>query len=307
MRVAFQCDPFETLTPQTDTSLALMAEALRRGFDVFFYTAQDLSWCDGHLSAEGHHLILNEREIRKRDWSSTTESLSEFDLIWIRQDPPFDMGYLTPTYLLETLPSSTKILNDPAGIRRAPEKLLTTHFPDLMPSTLITYHPEEALFFLEKNKSVVLKSLYNHGGQSVYHVSTPDELKLNWNVLKRSHPKEPFLCQKFLPDIYDGDKRLFLINGCYAGGFKKIPVAGDFRSNIGMGGEPQPHKATSRDLDICQAIGPLLRELGLFFVGIDIIGDYLIEINVTSPTGLKAYETLYSERLEEKIWDGLID
>lgn len=306
MRVAFQCDPFETLKPQTDTSLALMEEALRRDLEVFFYTAQDLSWREGCLSAEGHFLTLNGGEIRKRDWSSTTENLSEFDFIWIRQDPPFDMGYLTPIYLLETLPSSTKILNDPAGIRRAPEKLLTTHFPDLMPPTLITYRPEEALFFLEKHKSLVLKSLYSHGGRSVYHVSTPEELRTNWSALKRSHPKEPFLCQKFLSDVYDGDKRLFLIDGCYAGGFKKIPATGDFRGNIGMGGEPKPHEATSRDLDVCREIGPLLKELGLYFVGIDIIGDYLIEINVTSPTGLKAYEALYSERLEEKIWNKLL-
>lgn len=306
MRVAFQCDPFEELSVQTDTSLALIHEALRRELEVFFYTPRSLSWRDGLLTSEGHFLSLDSSGIKKRDWTSTTERLDSFQIIWIRQDPPFDMGYLTPTYLLETLPSSTLMINDPGGIRRAPEKLLTTHFPDFMPPTLISYHLEEASFFLKEHGSLTLKSLYSYGGRSVYRVSSPEELSQKWSSLKRSHPQEPFLCQKFLPEVYDGDKRLFLIDGCYAGGYKKLPAKGDFRSNLVLGGEAQPHKATPRDHDICEAIGPVLRDLGLFFVGIDVIGDYLIEINVTSPTGLKAYEALYTERLEQKIWDRLL-
>lgn len=306
MKIAFQCDPFEGLVPTTDSTLALMAEALQRKAEVYCYTPSSLLWREGVVWSQARSLSLDHGEQAGRviaKGEAAPLKLAEMDLVWMRQDPPFDMGYLTPTYFLETLPDTTLILNDPGGIRGAPEKLLIMHFPDLIPPTLVTSGLEEAASFLQSYGSVVLKPLYEFGGRSIFHVESLDMLQVQWAHLQTLYPHQPFQCQAFLPAVYEGDKRLFLIEGIYAGGYKKMPKAGEFRSNLAVGGQAQPYHASSRDLKICETIGPLLREMGLLFVGIDIIGDYLTEINVTSPTGLKAYEALYGEKLEKKIWD----
>ena len=305
MRVAFQCDPFDTLAPETDTTLALMAEGLHRGFQIYCYTPKDLLWREGELIAHGYPLHLSAKNNLTVERGNSPEPLHliTMDTVWIRQDPPFDMEYLTPTYLLETLPSTTLILNDPAGIRSAPEKLLITHFPDLLPPTLITSRKKQAEAFLQQHSSLVLKPLYDYGGRSIFHLTTQGALTEKWAYLERLYPREPFLCQAFLPDVYKGDKRLFLIDGQYAGGYKKMPSKGEFRSNLAVGGQATPHQPTPRDLEICHTIGPLLKNMGLFFTGIDVIGNFLTEINVTCPTGLKAFEALYGKKLEKDIWN----
>lgn len=304
MRVAFQCDAFETLDPQTDTTLALMAEALERGFHVSAYTPPTLSWREGALTAFGPKISLQGKRLQASD--PTPIPLEAMDVLWIRQDPPFDMTYLTPTYLLETLPPQTLLLNDPDGLRSAPEKLLITHFPELLPPTLITSEQEKAQAFLQEQGPLVLKPLYDYGGRSIFHVQTAADLRQRWHELCALYPQVPFLCQTFLPEVYEGDKRLFLIEGTYAGGYKKRPPPGEFRSNLCNGGQAVAYTPTPRDLEICESLGPLLRKKGLFFVGLDVIGPFLTEINVTSPTGLKAFNHLYHRKLEKKIWDRVV-
>jgi glutathione synthase len=304
-RVAFQCDPWESLNPQTDTSLLMVAEALRRGSRVFFYTPQTLSWHQGRVTVLGHEISMDAAGTLTPKTIDLLD-LGTMDLIWIRQNPPFNMRYISPTYLLDTLPSHVWVLNNPQGLRDCPEKHFTLSFPDLIPPTLVTQNLDTALSFLEEHPDLVLKPLYEFAGRGVVRVKTPSELKTAWYAHQQKSPDEGLLLQTFLPQVYEGDRRLFLINGQYVGGFNKRPAPQEFRANLGLGGTAEPLTPSARELEICARIGPKLMKHGLFFVGIDVVGGFLLEVNATSPTGFPAFNALYKRRLEQDLWDAIV-
>lgn len=304
-RVAFQCDPWESLNPQTDTSLLLMAEALRRGSRVFFYTPQTISWHQGRVTALGYEIVFDATGSLTPKATDVLD-LATMDIVWIRQNPPFNINYISPTYLLDTLPSHVWVLNNPQGLRDCPEKHFPLSFPDLIPPTLVTQHLGTALGFLKEYPDLVLKPLYEFAGRGIVHVKTPSELETAWQDHQKKAPGEALLLQEFLPQVYEGDRRLFLMNGQYVGGFNKRPAPQEFRSNLGLGGTPEPLTPSLRELEICDRIGSKLIKHGLFFVGIDVVGGYLLEVNATSPTGIPSFNALYKRKLEQDLWDAIV-
>lgn len=302
--VALQIDPIESLKPQTDTSLMLAREASRRGMQIFAYTPQNLTLNQKKLVAYGSWLKLDQDDIGAiQQQEKSYFDLENADFLLIRQDPPFDMSYMTSLYLLEHARHRVKILNDPCGIREAPEKLLITHFPDLTPPTLVSRDKVLINDFLSQQGRCVLKPLYAFGGEDIA-LLTPDNLSL---VLEAHQSKynDPPIIQKYIPEIEQGDRRVFLMDGVFQGLFSRVPQAGDFRSNTRIGGRPVACEPTSRELDICERLGPELKKRGLFFAGLDMIGPYVTEINVTSPTGLMLYEQLTGVDLSKNFWDAL--
>lgn len=297
-------DAIETLKYQSDTSLFLAIEAQRRGHELHYYQPNTLSLVDGKLAARTYLLQIKNYEnfSYKLDLEIQT-FLEDFDVILVRQDPPFDMRYITSTYFLEHVPSKTLILNNPTALRNCPEKLLITHFPELCPPTLITEDIKSIVDFQKQIGAVVLKPLYRHGGQNVVYI---DESGLNCVPVAQSLLellKAPLIVQKFLPGIYQGDKRVFMLNGKAMGCFRRVPAAGDIRSNLVAGGRAVPDILNEKDLEICQKIGPVLKKQGILLAGIDIIGNYVTEINITSPTGLVMFEKLTGINLAEDFWD----
>jgi glutathione synthase len=244
----------------------------------------------------GNHFTLGEAQ---------TVALTEFDVILMRQDPPFDMAYITATHVLEHVADKVLIVNDPAEVRNAPEKLFVTHFPDLMPPTLITSDKDAIVEFRARHKDVVVKPLFGNGGSGVFHLKPDDEnlgaLLETFTILYR----EPVIVQRYLPEIRQGDKRIILVEGNPVGAVSRIPQSGEARANFHAGGAAQKTTLTKREQEICAAIGPVLREKGLVFVGIDVIGDYLTEINVTSPTGIQEINRLDGVRIERTLWDAI--
>lgn len=305
LRVAIQMDHISTINIDTDSSLVLALEAQRRGHSLYHYQPKDLSLKNGVLTAHMQALSVT-REGAGRHFTlgaMKTLALADFDVILMRQDPPFDMAYITATHLLEHVTDKVLVVNNPAEVRNAPEKLFVTHFPDLMPPTLISANHSDLLAFRREYKDVILKPLYGNGGAQVFHVKPDDE---NMNALLEMFSqmyREPIIAQKYLPEVRQGDKRIILIDGHPAGGFLRIPAAGEARANIHVGGTAQKSTLTKREEDICARIGPELKRRGLVFVGIDVIGDYITEINVTSPTGLRAINALNGCALEQKLWD----
>ena len=231
--------------------------------------------------------------------------LATMDLVLMRQDPPFDMAYITATHLLEHIQASTLVVNDPVHVRNAPEKLFVTHFPDLMPPTLITSDKAEVLAFRAEYKDIIVKPLFGNGGAGVFHLKPDDENLGSLLEMFTQLYREPVIVQKYLPEIREGDKRIILIDGEAGGAVSRIPVSGEARANFHAGGSARKTTLTSRERDICAAIGPTLREKGLVFVGIDVIGDYLTEINVTSPTGIQEINQLDGVQLEVGLWDAM--
>ncbi len=231
--------------------------------------------------------------------------LSRFDVVLMRQDPPFDMAYITATHLLEHIHPKTLVVNDPAHVRNAPEKLFVTHFPELMPPTLISSHIEEIRAFRREHRDIIVKPLFGNGGAGVFHITPDDE---NLNALLEMFTKlgrEPVIVQRYLPEVRQGDKRIILIDGVAAGGVSRVPAVGEARANLHVGGQATKTALTPRERDICAAIGPELKARGLVFVGIDVIGDYMTEINVTSPTGIQEINRLDGAALERQIWDAI--
>jgi glutathione synthase len=231
--------------------------------------------------------------------------LAGLDVILMRQDPPFDMAYITATHMLEHIHPATLVVNDPVHVRNAPEKLFVTHFEGLMPPTLIASDPRQIRAFRDEHKDIIIKPLFGNGGAGVFHIAPGDE---NLNVVIEMLTllyREPVIVQRYLPEVRQGDKRIILIDGEAVGAINRVPPVGEARSNMHAGGKPQPSKLTTREKDICAAIGPALKERGLIFVGIDVIGDFMTEINVTSPTGLQEINRFDKVRLEEKIWDAI--
>jgi glutathione synthase len=304
LNVAVQMDPIERINIKGDSTFALLLEAQRRGHALSYYTPD-------RLAQEGTRVFATVRPLKVRDEAGAHFTLGEarrtelsaFDVILLRQDPPFDMAYITTTHMLELVHPWTLVVNDPAQVRNAPEKIFVLDFPELMPPTLVTRDLAEIKAFREQHGDIVVKPLYGHGGGSVFRLTRED---LNFGSLYDLFAttfREQWMVQKFLPAVKDGDKRIILVDGEFAGAVNRVPAADDLRSNMVRGGAAKTADLTPREREICERIGPALRERGLLFVGIDVIGDYLTEINVTSPTGLRAIRNLGGPDIAVTIWD----
>lgn len=306
LSVAVQMDHIASIRLAGDSTFALMLEAQKRGHSLFHYTPDKLTLRSGRVTAAiepvavrdepGNHFTLGSPE--KTD-------LSTLDVVLLRQDPPFDMAYLSTTYMLERIHPATLVVNDPAEVRDAPEKLLVMNYPDLMPETIITRDPDEIRAFRAEFGDIVLKPLYGAGGQGVYHVKPDDDNFSAFLELFLTQSRDPFIAQRYLPAVRAGDKRIILVDGKFAGLVNRVPAEGDLRSNMVRGGAAAATEVSKRDLEICEAIGPELRDRGLIFVGIDVIGDKLTEINVTSPTGIRAIKRLGGPDVAALVWDAI--
>ena len=306
LAVAFQMDPIESINIDTDSSFMMALEAQKRGHKLYHYHPRDLSLTGNVLTArvremtvvrqKGAHYTLGEPQV---------VDLSTMDVVLMRQDPPFDMAYITATHMLEHIQPKVLVLNDPAEVRNAPEKLFVTHFPDLMPPTLITTDKQAILDFRAQHKDIIVKPLFGNGGAGVFHLKPDDENLGSLLELFTQLYREPVIVQKYLPEIRQGDKRIILIDGEPAGAVSRMPQEGEARANFHAGGSARKTELTPREQEICKAIGPVLREKGLVFVGIDVIGDYLTEINVTSPTGIQEINRLDGSALEATLWDAI--
>ncbi|MEW2914238.1 glutathione synthase [Leisingera sp. JC11] len=306
MKIAFQMDPVMGVDINADSSFRLAEEAQARGHELFFYTPDHLAYQEGHVTARGHDMIVQRVEGVPAVLGPEREvDLGAFDVVWLRQDPPFDMHYITSTHLLDRLKGQTLVVNDPFWVRNYPEKLLVLDFPDLTPPTAIARDLATIKAFKEKHGDIILKPLYGNGGAGVFRLDHGDRNLTALHELFTGFSREPLIVQKFLPDVSNGDKRIILVDGEAVGAINRVPAAGETRSNMHAGGRPEKVGLTERDLEICAAIGPLLREKGQVFVGIDVIGDYLTEINVTSPTGIQELERFDGVNIAEKIWQAI--
>jgi glutathione synthase len=303
MKIAFQMDPITTVNINADSSFRLAEEAQRRGHSIFYYSADMLAFQEGTLTARGHKMHVQRVEGTPAILEPEEEvALSDFDVIWLRQDPPFDMHYITTTHLLDFVHPKTLVVNDPFWVRNYPEKLLVLNFPDVTPPTTIARDLETIKAFKAKHKDIILKPLYGNGGAGVFRLDEGDRNLSSLHELFTGFSREPLIVQKFLPDVSNGDKRVILVNGEPVGAINRVPAKGETRSNMHVGGRPEKIGLSDRDYEICAKIGPLLREKGQIFVGIDVIGDYLTEINVTSPTGIQELERFDGINVAEKIW-----
>ena len=306
LAVAIQMDPIESVNIDTDSTFVMALEAQRRGHALWHYLPQHLVLRDGRLYARARRLEV--RRLRGDHFTLASFEmldLSTMDIVLMRQDPPFDMAYITATHLLEHIHPQTLVLNDPMHVRNAPEKLFVTHFKDVMPPTLIASDKPSIEAFRAEHGDIVLKPLFGNGGADVFHVQPGDE---NFNALLELFTRlyrEPIIVQRYLPSVRDGDKRIILIEGEPVGAVLRVPPAGEARANLHVGGKAVKAELTPREREICAAIGPALREQGLVFVGIDVIGDHLTEINVTSPTGIQEINRLDGVRLETRVWDAI--
>ena len=306
LNVAVQMDPIDRINIAGDSTFALMLEAQARGHALSYYTAETLAMRDGEVFAtvqpvevrdiKGDHFTLGEKKRVRVDG---------FDVILMRQDPPFDMHYVTATHLLERVHPRTLVVNDPAHVRNAPEKIFVTEFPELMPPTLITRDLEEIKAFRDEFGDIVVKPLYGNGGAAVFRLTRDD---LNFGSLYDLFAttfREPWVVQRFIPEVTQGDKRIILVDGVFAGAVNRVPSPGDLRSNMVRGGAAKETDLTAREREICEALGPSLKAKGLLFTGIDVIDGNLTEINVTSPTGIRAIRRLGGPDIASLIWDAI--
>ncbi|MBC8269591.1 MAG: glutathione synthase [Rhodospirillaceae bacterium] len=304
--VAIQMDPIEDVDISADSSFVLALEAQARGYQLYHYQPQDLSFLGGLVTARARPLgVRPELDNHFTLGAPEVIDLGDVDVVLMRQDPPFDMSYITATHLLDHIHPDTLVVNDPASVRNAPEKLFATLFPDLMPPTLISRDPLAIKDFRETHKDIIIKPLYGNGGAGVFHVPPGDD---NINALLEMFAaisREPVMVQAYLADVRKGDKRIILIDGEPAGAINRVPPDGDVRANMHAGGTPLPSELTKREIEICQTIGPELKRRGLIFTGIDVIGDYLTEINVTSPTGIQEINRFDGVKLEVQLWDAI--
>ncbi len=306
LAVAIQMDHVSTINIDADSTFMLAMEAQSRGHALFHYEPGDLSFRDGRVYAraqamtvrreKGNHYGLGDPEML---------DLAAVDVVLMRQDPPFDMAYITATHLLEHIHPDTLVVNDPKEVRNAPEKLFVTHFEGLLPETLITTDRKEVEAFRREFKDIIVKPLFGNGGADVFHIKPDDENLGSLLEMFTSKYREPIIIQRYLPEIRQGDKRIILVDGEPAGAVARIPVEGDARANFHAGGGAQKTELTEREREICELIGPALSERGLTFVGIDVIGDYLTEINVTSPTGIQEINRLDGVHVEKLLWDAI--
>ncbi|MGH6969418.1 MAG: glutathione synthase [Stellaceae bacterium] len=305
LKVAIQMDPMEDINVAADSTFVLALEAQARGHALFHYLPCDLTLADDQLTARARPLSVRRDAPHFDLGPPRTLDLAGVDVVLMRQDPPFDMAYITATHLLEHVSRRVLVVNDPVGVRNAPEKLFATHFMGLMPSTLIASNPQAIADFRRRHGDIILKPIFGNGGAGVFHLKPDDE---NLNALLEMFTRlsrEPIIVQRYLPEIRQGDKRIVLVEGEPVGAVLRVPKAGEARANLHVGGQAHKTTLTQRDREICAAIGPTLRTQGLVFVGVDVIGDYLTEINVTSPTGIQEINRLDGVRLETKVWDAI--
>ena len=306
LKVAFQMDHIARIRIRGDSTFALMLEGERRGHAQFHYTPDRLSMRDGRVQAAVETVTVRDREGDHYTLEAAeTVDLSTFDVVHLRQDPPFDLGYITSTHLLERIHPATLVVNDPASVRNAPEKLFVTEFPELAPPTLVTRDRAAIAAFREEYGDIIVKPLYGNGGAGVFRIAAGDENLASLIEMFETAFREPFVVQRYLPEVRQGDKRIILVDGEAAGAINRVPAAGEARSNMHVGGRAEATEITVRDREICDAIGPTLRERGLLFVGIDVIGRYLTEINVTSPTGIREVKRFGGADIAALIWDAL--
>ncbi|MGD1888287.1 MAG: glutathione synthase [Cohaesibacteraceae bacterium] len=305
LRVAVQMDPIQSINIKGDSTFAMMLEAQARDMELFVYTPPTMALESGRITA-----MVQSAEVRDVEGDHVTVGplsrmdLNGFDVILLRQDPPFDMAYITSTHLLELL-DGPLVVNDPSGVRNAPEKMLVMRFADFMPPTLISQDRDAIAAFRDTHKDIVLKPLYGNGGKGVMRLREDDQNFGSLIGLFRDLYPEPWVAQAYLPEIDKGDKRILLVEGEPFGVINRIPSEGDLRSNMVVGGRAEAIDLSDRDREICAAIGPTLREMGLLFAGIDVIGPYITEINVTSPTGIRALERLGGGNAAAAMWDAI--
>jgi glutathione synthase len=304
LKVAIQMDHVSTIDIEGDSTFVLGLEAERRGYEVWHYTPPELIFRDGKVMARAQPMKLRrEKGNHFTLGASETIDLATLDVVLLRQDPPFDMSYITTTHLLEHIHPRTLVVNDPASVRNAPEKLFVTHFDNVMPPTLITADARALRDFRDEHKDIILKPLFGNGGSGVFRVRPDDENFASLLEMFSQRSREPLIAQRYLPEVRQGDKRIILIDGKAVGVINRVPAEGEARSNMHVGGKAVKAELTKRDREICEAIGPELARLGMIFVGIDVIGDWLTEINVTSPTGLQQINRFDGVSLEAQIWD----
>ncbi len=304
LNVAIQMDPIERIRIAGDTGFALMLEAQARGHSLYTYTPDKLSMRDGKVTAPMRPVKV--RDVDGDYFTAGAEEkvdLSTLDVVLLRQDPPFDMAYVTTTHMLERIHPKTLVVNDPTSVRNAPEKILVTHFPELMPPTLITRDKAEIEAFRDEHGEIVMKPLYGHGGATVFKTGKGDPNFGSLFDLFSNLFREPWVVQGFIKEVTEGDKRIILIDGKAAGAVNRVPAVGDLRANMVRGGAARPTDLSKQELAICEAIGPTLRERGLLLVGIDVIGGKLTEINVTAPTGVRAIKKLGGPDLAAQLFD----
>ena len=300
-------DPIDSIDITGDSSFALALEAQERGHKLFHYEPKNLSLLQLKPVAKlrsltvrnitGNHFSLGQQKV--------ADLKTDIDVILMRQDPPFDMSYITATHILEHVHPHTLVINDPANVRNTPEKLFVTHFEDVMPPTLITSDEEEIFSFRKEFKDIIVKPLFGNGGAGVFHIKPDDENLSSLIELHKTFYREPLMIQEYVPAVRQGDKRIILIDGEPVGAVNRVPAQGEARSNMHVGGKPMKCELTSRDKEICEIIGPSLKEKGLLFVGIDVIGNYLTEINVTSPTGVQELSRFEDTNIASLIWDAI--
>ena len=306
MKIAFQMDPIGNVDINADSSFRLAEEAQARGHTLFFYGPDYLAYQEGCITARGHDFTVKRVQGDHVELGPMREvDLADFDVVWLRQDPPFDMHYITSTHLLDRLAPGTLVVNDPFWVRNYPEKLMVLDFPDLTPPTTVSRDLDTIKAFKDKHGDVIVKPLYGNGGAGVFLLNKEDRNLSSLFEMFTGFSREPLIVQKFLPAVSKGDKRVILVDGECVGAINRVPAAGETRSNMHVGGRPEKVGLTDRDLEICARIGPLLKEKGQVFVGIDVIGEYLTEINVTSPTGIQELERFDGVNIAGKIWDAI--
>jgi glutathione synthase len=306
LTVAIQMDPIESVNIDADSTFVLALEAQARGHVLYHYLVENLWLAGNRLQARARRLEARREHGRHHSLGAfEVIDLAAVDVVLMRQDPPFDMGYITATHLLEHVHPRTLVVNDPASVRNAPEKLFVTHFPTLMPPTLITRDRGAILDFRAEHRDIIVKPLFGNGGAGVFRLQEGDENLGSLLEMFFATSREPLMIQRYLPEVRQGDKRIILIDGEPAGAVLRVPARGEARANLHAGGTALKTTLTAREAEICAAIGPTLRARGLIFVGIDVIGDYLTEINVTSPTGLQEINRFDGVKLEARLWDAI--
>jgi glutathione synthase len=306
LKVAIQMDPVATINIHGDSTFALGLEAQRRGHTLFYYEPKHLSMRDGRVYARGQALTFR-RELGNHASLGEQEKLDlgEFDVVLLRQDPPFDMSYITTTHMLDVIHPRTLVVNDPAEVRNAPEKLFATRFEGLLPPTLISRDMDEIRAFREEFRDIIIKPLFGNGGAGVFRLREGDENLASLMEMFGQMNREPIIAQKYLSDVRKGDKRIILVDGEPVGAINRVPAEGEARSNMHVGGRAEKSLLTRREYEICEMIGPELKKRGLIFVGIDVIGDYLTEINVTSPTGIQEIDRFDGSNLSALVWEAI--
>ncbi|MFN3661235.1 glutathione synthase [Yoonia sp.] len=306
LKVAFQMDPIGLINIDADSTFRIAEEAQARGHELFYYTPDKLAYDQGRVTARGWPLQV--QRVRGDHFilgDAAELDLRDMDVVWLRQDPPFDMGYITTTHILDMINPETLVVNDPFWVRNYPEKLLVLNFPDLTPPTMIARDLQTLRDFRDAHGEVIVKPLYGNGGAGVFKLSPGDGNLASLHELFSGINREPLIMQQFLPAVAKGDKRVILVDGEPVGAINRVPAKGETRSNMHVGGRPEKVALTDRDREICARIGPLLREKGQIFVGIDVIGDWLTEINVTSPTGIQELERFDGGNIAAKIWQAI--